>query len=63
MGIMGVAANTSEPVNSIPPAFFGGNIDINELGKGSTVYYPVQVLAHFSILVIAISFRAMVKSL
>ena len=43
MGIMGVAANTSEPVNSIPPAFFGGNIDINELGKGSTVYYPVQV--------------------
>ncbi len=43
MGIMGVAANTSEPVNSVPPALYGGNIDINELGAGSTVYYPVQV--------------------
>ncbi|GAA5017466.1 acetamidase/formamidase family protein [Acinetobacter puyangensis] len=43
MGIMGVAANTAEPVNSIPPSFFGGNIDINELGAGATAYYPVQV--------------------
>ncbi|MGE8541184.1 MAG: acetamidase/formamidase family protein [Acinetobacter sp.] len=43
MGIMGVAANTSEPVHSVPPSFFGGNIDINELGAGSTAYYPVQV--------------------
>lgn len=22
---------------------YGGNIDINELGAGSTAYYPVQV--------------------
>ena len=43
MGLMGVAANTSEPVHSVPPAMYGGNIDINELGAGSTVYYPVQV--------------------
>jgi acetamidase/formamidase len=43
MGIMGVAANTSEAVHSVPPSFFGGNIDINELGAGATVYYPVQV--------------------
>lgn len=43
MGIMGVAANTSEPVHSVPPSFFGGNIDINELGVGATAYYPVQV--------------------
>lgn len=43
MGIMGVAANTSEPVHSVPPAMYGGNIDINELGAGSTAYYPVQV--------------------
>lgn len=43
MGIMGVAANTSEPVHSVPPSFFGGNIDINELGAGSTAYYPIQV--------------------
>lgn len=43
MGTMGVAANTSEPVHSVPPSFFGGNIDINELGAGATAYYPVQV--------------------
>ena len=43
MGIMGVAANTSEPVHSVPPAMYGGNIDINELGAGSTAYYPIQV--------------------
>lgn len=43
MGIMGVAANTSEPVHSVPPSFYGGNIDINELGAGATAYYPVQV--------------------
>ena len=43
MGIMGVAANTSKPVHSVPPAMYGGNIDINELGAGSTAYYPVQV--------------------
>lgn len=43
MGLMGVAANTSEKVHSVPPSFYGGNIDINELGAGSTVYYPVQV--------------------
>lgn len=43
MGIMGVAANTSEPVHSVPPSIYGGNIDINELGAGSTAYYPVQV--------------------
>lgn len=43
MGLMGVAANTSEPVHSVPPSFYGGNIDINELGAGATAYYPVQV--------------------
>ncbi|MER2011380.1 MAG: acetamidase/formamidase family protein [Psychrobacter alimentarius] len=43
MGLMGVASNTSEPVHSVPPAKHGGNMDINDLGDGSTVYYPVQV--------------------
>ena len=43
MGLMGVAANTSERVHSVPPAMYGGNIDINELGAGATVYYPIQV--------------------
>ncbi len=43
MGLMGVAANTSEAVHSVPPAMYGGNMDINELGDGSTIYYPVLV--------------------
>ena len=43
MGIMGVAANTSERVHSVPPAAYGGNIDINALGVGSTLYLPVLV--------------------
>ena len=43
MGTMGVAPNTSEPVHSVPPSFFGGNIDINDLSAGATAYYPVQV--------------------
>ncbi len=43
MGIMGVAANTDERVNSIPPGIYGGNLDINELGVGATLYLPVQV--------------------
>lgn len=43
MGTMGVAANTSERLSSIPPIETGGNIDINELGVGSTMYLPVQV--------------------
>ena len=43
MGILGVAPDTSEIVNSIPPAEYGGNLDINELGVGSTLYLPVHV--------------------
>ncbi|MGD8476875.1 MAG: acetamidase/formamidase family protein [Burkholderiales bacterium] len=43
MGIMGVAANTSERVHSVPPAAYGGNLDINVLGVGSTLYLPVLV--------------------
>ena len=43
MGIMGVAPDTSRKINSIPPAEYGGNLDINELGVGSTLYLPVQV--------------------
>jgi acetamidase/formamidase len=43
MGIMGVAPDTAEPVNSVPPSRIGGNADINDLGVGSTVYYPIEV--------------------
>ncbi|MBI3949686.1 MAG: acetamidase/formamidase family protein [Acidobacteria bacterium] len=43
MGIMGVAPDTSEKVSSVPPAAYGGNLDINELGAGSTLYLPIEV--------------------
>lgn len=43
MGIMGVAPDTGDRINSIPPAEYGGNLDINELGVGSVLYLPVQV--------------------
>ncbi|WP_028942544.1 acetamidase/formamidase family protein [Pseudomonas vranovensis] len=43
MGIMGVAANTDQPVHSVPPAHYGGNLDVNDLGAGATAYYPVMV--------------------
>ncbi len=43
MGIMGVAPATSEQVHSVPPGVYGGNMDINDLGVGSTVYLPVFV--------------------
>jgi acetamidase/formamidase len=43
MGLMGVAIDTTDTVNSIPPTIAGGNLDINELGVGSVLYLPVQV--------------------
>jgi acetamidase/formamidase len=30
-------------VNSIPPGYWGGNIDDWRIGKGATMYYPVAV--------------------
>ena len=43
MGVMGVAPATSEKVHSVPPGDHGGNIDVNLLTVGSTLYLPVQV--------------------
>lgn len=43
MGITGVALDTNEPVNSIPPTVAGGNIDIRDLTVGATLYLPVFV--------------------
>ena len=42
-GIMGVAVNTKDKANSIPPGDYAGNLDINELTVGATLYIPVQV--------------------
>lgn len=43
LGIMGVAPDTSEKISSVPPINVGGNLDINELGIGSTLYLPIEV--------------------
>jgi acetamidase/formamidase len=44
---MGVMALSPPPetgrVSSIPPAFFGGNLDIKHLTKGTTLHLPVSV--------------------
>ena len=31
------------PIDSVPPAYFGGNLDNWRLGKGAAVYLPVSV--------------------
>lgn len=43
MGTMGVAAATTDKVHSVPPGLYGGNMDINDLGVGTTLYLPVLV--------------------
>ncbi|KQP54525.1 acetamidase/formamidase family protein [Agreia sp. Leaf283] len=43
LGIMGVAVSGSTRPHSVPPGPHGGNIDINLLTAGSSLYIPVQV--------------------
>ncbi|MDQ1681089.1 MAG: hypothetical protein QOI42_1948 [Frankiaceae bacterium] len=43
LGIVGVAADTDDPVHSVPPGRHGGNIDLALLTEGATLYLPVQV--------------------
>ncbi|MGF1627314.1 MAG: acetamidase/formamidase family protein [Alphaproteobacteria bacterium] len=42
-GTMGVAPLEADFVDSIPPGYFGGNIDNWRVGAGGTMYYPVAV--------------------
>ncbi|WP_099558832.1 acetamidase/formamidase family protein [Hartmannibacter diazotrophicus] len=42
-GVIAVAPKEAELVDSIPPSYFGGNLDNWRLGKGSAVYLPVAV--------------------
>jgi acetamidase/formamidase len=42
-GVMTVAPKEAAYVDSIPPGYFGGNIDNWRIGKGATMYYPVAV--------------------
>lgn len=44
MGVMALSPpGETGHVSSIPPGFFGGNLDIKHLGKHSTLYLPVSV--------------------
>ncbi|WP_240641315.1 acetamidase/formamidase family protein [Nocardioides ferulae] len=43
LGIMGVAVAGASRPHSVPPGPHGGNLDINLLTAGSTLYLPVQV--------------------
>jgi acetamidase/formamidase len=42
-GVMGVAPKEADFVDSIPPGYFGGNMDNWRVGKGATMFYPVAV--------------------
>jgi acetamidase/formamidase len=42
-GVMGVAPKEADYVDSIPPAYFGGNMDNWRIGKGATMFYPIAV--------------------
>src|ERR1700686_5130989 len=42
-GVVAVAPREAGLINSIPPGYFGGNIDNWRIGKGTTLYLPVSV--------------------
>ena len=42
-GVIGVAPREAELVDSIPPSYFGGNLDNWRAGPGASVYLPVAV--------------------
>lgn len=43
MGLCGVTPPHEEPLSTIPPGPFGGNMDLREIVAGSSLYLPVQV--------------------
>ena len=43
LGLVGVAPATQEPVHSVPPGDFGGNIDLKWSVVGTSLYLPVEV--------------------
>jgi acetamidase/formamidase/AraC-like DNA-binding protein len=42
-GVIALAPREADFVDSVPPAYFGGNLDNWRLGKGATIYLPVSV--------------------
>jgi acetamidase/formamidase len=43
VGCMGLAPGSRSFVDSIPPLPTGGNLDNRRIGKGTIMYYPVEV--------------------
>ena len=39
-GVIALAPKEADIVDSIPPSYFGGNMDNWRVGKGATMYYP-----------------------
>ncbi|WP_445682303.1 acetamidase/formamidase family protein [Radicibacter daui] len=42
-GVIALAPREVDLVDSVPPAYFGGNLDNWRLGRGSAIYLPVSV--------------------
>jgi acetamidase/formamidase len=42
-GVIALAPKEAEFVDSVPPGYFGGNVDDWRIGKGAVMYYPVAV--------------------
>jgi acetamidase/formamidase/AraC-like DNA-binding protein len=42
-GVLALAPREAEMVDSVPPSYFGGNLDNRRAGKGATIYLPVSV--------------------
>jgi acetamidase/formamidase len=42
-GVIALAPKEAEFVDTIPPGYFGGNIDDWRIGKGAVMFYPVAV--------------------
>ncbi|MEJ5914558.1 acetamidase/formamidase family protein [Pseudokineococcus sp. 1T1Z-3] len=43
LGLMGVARDTDDVVDSVPPTDAGGNLDVRDVGVGASLYLPVRV--------------------
>jgi acetamidase/formamidase len=42
-GLIALAPKEAEFVDTVPPGYFGGNVDNWRIGKGAVTYYPVAV--------------------
>src|SRR5262249_1395145 len=43
LGVLGVGRKDAEVVDSIPPSYFGGNLDNWRAGEGASIFLPVSV--------------------